>query len=154
MGLLTANDIEDEDDDENEHDRRIEEGRDQSFDAASGRLRVSCYRWVSDFAVRSNFWLRRRCSVPWGTGQILMRIGKGRAEHQELAKADGFTGANGDRSNIRLFGKGFAEPSTENKLSSPDRSALGFYLTCLQSSLSRLFDLSPTHPCFSRSSLS
>jgi hypothetical protein len=37
MRLLTANDIEDEDDDENEHDRRIEEGRDQSFDAASGR---------------------------------------------------------------------------------------------------------------------
>jgi hypothetical protein len=34
-------------------------------------------------------------SVPWGTGRILMRIGKGRAEHQELAKADGFTGANG-----------------------------------------------------------
>ena len=28
MRLLTANDIEDEDDDENEHDRRIEEGRD------------------------------------------------------------------------------------------------------------------------------
>ena len=36
MRLLTADDIEDEDD-ENEHDRRIEEGRDQSFDAASGR---------------------------------------------------------------------------------------------------------------------
>ena len=35
MRLLTANEIEDEDDDE--HDRRIEEGRDQSFDAASGR---------------------------------------------------------------------------------------------------------------------
>ena len=74
-----------------------------------------------------------------------MRIGKGRAEHQELGKADGFTGANGDRSNIRLFGKGFAELSTENKLSSPDRSALGFYLTCPQRIL---FDLSPspTHP--------
>ena len=89
-----------------------------------------------------------------------MRIGKGRAEHQELAKADGFTGANGetgangDRSNIRLFGKGFAEPSTENKLSSPDRSALGFYLTCLQSSLSRLFDLSPTQPLCQSSSFS
>jgi hypothetical protein len=35
--LLTAYDIEDEDDGENEHDRRIEEERDQSFDAAGGR---------------------------------------------------------------------------------------------------------------------
>ena len=66
-----------------------------------------------------------------------MRIGKGRAEHQELAKADGFTGANGetgangDRSNIRLFGKGFAEPSTENKLSSPDRSVRTWILSDL-----------------------
>ena len=60
-----------------------------------------------------------------------MRIGKGRAEHQELAKAGGFTGANGDRSNIRLFGKGFAEPSTENKLSSPDRSVRTWILSDL-----------------------
>jgi hypothetical protein len=41
MGLLTANDIEDEDDDENEHDRRIQEGRDQSFDAANASSPVS-----------------------------------------------------------------------------------------------------------------
>ena len=53
MRLLTANDIEDEDDDENEHDRRIEEGRDQSFDAASSRRFE--YRATDGFRFCSRF---------------------------------------------------------------------------------------------------
>ena len=80
MRLLTANDIEDEDDDENEHDRRIEEHR-------------------SKWGQRSKR----------GTGQILGFLAKGLPNHR---------------------------PRT--KLSSPDRSALGFYLTCLQSSLTTI----------------
>ena len=77
MRLLTANDIEDEDDDENEHDRRIEEGRDQSFAAASSRRFE--YRATDGFPILQYVQISGcggGVQSLGGTGQILMRIGK------------------------------------------------------------------------------